>query len=204
MWGFQKSSWSMITPQNFISDSLSILTPSKDILTFYCIWFPKTIHFTYITYILLKYNDIYISVFHVQKKKKIVSSANKTNCNIFDSSQMFLIYKRKSLGPKTHPCSTPQLTFILSDLLPAYCTYCRLLFRELLNHLWSVPLMPYAHSLESNMSCSIVSNVFFKSINTPNMHFLFSIVVVISSVHSINTKDADMLFPNPCWFSLNN
>ncbi len=55
--------------------------------------------------------------------KKLVLSANHTNCNNFDPSQMSLMYRLKSLGPKTEPCGTPHSMFIYSHLFPENCTY---------------------------------------------------------------------------------
>jgi len=63
------------------------------------------------------------------EQKKFVSSANKTKCKIFETSQMSLIYKIKSLGAKTELCGTPHSIIIYSDTQPAKCTYCCLLHK---------------------------------------------------------------------------
>ena len=47
--------------------------------------------------------------------KILVSSANKINLRSFDTLQMSLIYKIKSLGPSTEPC-VHHMRFVLHQM----------------------------------------------------------------------------------------
>ena len=63
---------------------------------------------------------------------------------------MSLIYKRKSTGPNTEPCGTPNVMFDIEELQFLIETYCFLLVKYDSNQRMT-PLTPFFRSLLINM-----------------------------------------------------
>ena len=53
-----------------------------------------------------------------------VSSANKVNSEMIDTSRMSLRYKSNNLRQKIETCETPHRIFSRLDLVPLICTNC--------------------------------------------------------------------------------
>ena len=96
--------------------------------------------------------------------KTVVSSAKWTKCFIFEDLYMSLIYKRKSTGPNTDPCRTPNVMFNTEELQFFLIeTYCFLLLKYDSNQFCMTPLTLLCRSLFIDMLWLTVSNVFEKS-----------------------------------------
>ena len=78
----------------------------------------------------------------------VVSSAKWTKRIWF---YMSLIYKRKSTGPNTDPCGTPNVMFDIEELQFLIETYCFLLLKYNSNQCCMTPLTPLCRSLLINM-----------------------------------------------------
>mgnify|MGYP001595851294 CR=1 FL=1 len=71
-----------------------------------------------------------------------VSSAKSRTLELETYSGRSLMYIRKSKGPRTEPCGTPDATAMVSDCDPFSTTDCVLLSRNDFIHLSVSPLMP--------------------------------------------------------------
>ena len=72
--------------------------------------------------------------------KTVVSSAKWTKRIWFEDLYMLLIYKRKSTGPNTDPCGTPNVMFDIEELQFSIETYCFLLVKYDSNQCCMTPL----------------------------------------------------------------
>ena len=61
--------------------------------------------------------------------ERFESSANKILNKTLETFARSLMYKRKRSGPKIDPCGIPQVILLSSEFVPAYSTYCSLLFK---------------------------------------------------------------------------
>ncbi len=81
------------------------------------------------------------------------------NCSIYVTiTTMSLITRRKIMGPRIDPCTTPHITGNTSLFTPPMLTYCVLPWRYDVNHGMLDTFTPYNRSFFINISWSIVSN----------------------------------------------
>ena len=73
------------------------------------------------------------------------------------------IWQRKSMGPRTVPCGTPESTLTSSVVSPSSTTLIVLFVRKLVSHVWVLPTMPYFSSLYRSFLWGTVSNALLKS-----------------------------------------
>ena len=93
------------------------------------------------------------------KNSCIISKMNKTHL-IWGSIHVIDI--RKSTGPNTEPCGTPNVMFDIEEFQFLIETYCFLLVKYDSNQCCKTPLTPLCRSLLINMLWLIVSNAFEK------------------------------------------
>lgn len=101
-----------------------------------------------------------------------MSSANNTNFPNVAVWRVTNVSVKKS-GPNTDPWWTPQ-ALSKQDHMSSPSSDCCLLSRELLSRVRTPPLVPHCSPLLIHLSWSIVSNAFFRSINT-QLHISFGL-----------------------------
>ena len=68
-------------------------------------------------------------------------------------SLMSLMYSRKSIGPRTEPCGTPDVTSVMSDRAPLTETRCLRFDRKDVIQLCVLLVIPYELSLDRRRLC---------------------------------------------------
>ena len=82
---------------------------------------------------------------------------------------MSLMYSKKSIGPRTEPCGTPDVTSVMSDRAPLTETRCLRFDRKDVIQLFVLPVIPYEVNLDrmnaksNSRSCRRVVSVFTDS-----------------------------------------
>ena len=61
---------------------------------------------------------------------------------------MSLMYSKKSIGPRTEPCGTPDVTSVMSDRAPLTETRCLRFDRKDVIQLCVLPVIPYEVNLD--------------------------------------------------------
>ena len=72
------------------------------------------------------------------------------------------MWQRKSMGPRTVPCGTPESTLTSSVVSPSSTTLIVLSVRKLVSQVWMLPTMPYFSSLYRSFLWGTVSNALLK------------------------------------------
>ena len=67
---------------------------------------------------------------------------------------MSLMYSKKSIGPRTEPCGTPDVTSVMSDRAPFTETRCLRFDRKYVIQLCVLPVIPFEFSLDRRRLCS--------------------------------------------------
>ena len=78
-------------------------------------------------------------------------------------SLMSLMYSKKSIGPRTEPCGTPDVTSVVSDRAPLTETRCLRFDRKDVIQLCVLPVIPYEVSLDRRRLCETLSKALAKS-----------------------------------------
>ena len=97
----------------------------------------------------------------------MLSSANRrildadTRLNIF--VVMSLMYSKKSIGPRTEPCGTPDVTYVMSNRAPSTETRCLGFDGKYVIQLWVLTVIPYEVSLDRSRLCGTLSKALAKS-----------------------------------------
>ena len=78
-------------------------------------------------------------------------------------SLMSLMYSKKSIGPRTEPCGTPDVTAVVSDRAPLTETRCLKCYRKYVIQLCVLPVIPYEVSLDRRHLCGTLSKALAKS-----------------------------------------
>ena len=68
-------------------------------------------------------------------------------------SLMSLMYSKKSIGHRTEPCGTPDVTSVVSDRAPLTETRCLRFDRKDVIQLCVLPVIPYEVSLDRRRLC---------------------------------------------------
>jgi len=142
------------------------------------------------------------SLGHLISLYKATSSANILTEECWTTSWISLIYNKKSNGPKTEPCGTSELTGNHEDCEPHMVTLWKRHVRKERIYLRSVPNMPKASSLSSNLSWGTESNALANSRkrqwtelrSSKNLHQSWAALRSRDTVHR--------LFRKPNWLSL--
>ena len=88
---------------------------------------------------------------------------------------MSLMCSKKSIGPRTEPCGTPDVASVMSDRAPLTETRCLRFDRKDMIQLCVLPVIPYEVSLDRRCSCGTLSKALAKS------RRIASICVLLSS-----------------------
>ena len=76
---------------------------------------------------------------------------------------MSLIYSKKSIGPRTEPCGTSDVTSVVSDRAPLTETRCLRFDRKDVLQLCVLPVIPYEVNLDRRRLCGTLSKALAKS-----------------------------------------
>ena len=106
-------------------------------------------------------------------------------------SLMSLMYSKKSIGPRTEPCGTPDVTSVMSDRAPLTETR-SLRFDRKDGIQWCVlPVIPYEVSLYRRRLCGTLSKALAKSRRMASICVLLSNAVIQSWTASISWDSQD-------------
>ena len=117
----------------------------------------------------------------------MLSSANR---RILDSmfSLMSLMYSKKSIGPRTEPCGTPDVTSVVSDRTPLNETRCLRFDRKDVIQLCVLPVIPYEVSLDRRRLCGTLSKALAKSRRIASVCVLLSNAIIQSWTVLVETR----------------
>ena len=76
---------------------------------------------------------------------------------------MSLMYSKKSIGPRTEPSGTPDVTSVMSDRAPLTETRCLRFDRKDVIQLCVLPVIPYEVNLDRRRLCGTLSKALAKS-----------------------------------------
>ena len=101
-------------------------------------------------------------------------------------SFMSLLYSKKSMGPRTEPCGTPDVTAVMSDRAPLTETRCLRLDSTDVIQLCVLPVIPYEVNLDRRRLCGTLSKAWAKSRRIASICVLLSNAVIQSWTVSIS------------------
>ena len=101
-------------------------------------------------------------------------------------SLMSLMYGKKSIGPRTEPCGTPDVTSVVSDRASLTATRCFRFDRKDVIQLCVLPVIPYEVSLDKMRLCGTLSKALAKSRRIASVCVLLSNAVIQSWTVSIS------------------
>ena len=76
---------------------------------------------------------------------------------------MSLMCSKKSIGPRTEPCGTPDVTSMMADRAPLTETRCLRFDRKYVIQVCVLPVIPYEVNLDRRRLCGTLSKVLAKS-----------------------------------------
>ena len=115
----------------------------------------------------------------------MLSSANRRILDLM-FSMMSLMYGKKSIGPRTEPCGTPDVTSVVSDRAPLTETRCLRFDRKDVIQLCVLPVVPYEVSLDRRRLCGTLSKALAKSKRIASVCVLLSNAMIQSWTVSIS------------------
>ena len=98
-------------------------------------------------------------------------------------SLMSLMNSKKSIGPRTEPCGTPDVTSVVSDRTE---TRCLRFDRKDVIQLCVLPVIPYEVSLDRRRLCGTLSKALAKSRRIASVCVLLSNAIIQSWTVSIS------------------
>ena len=98
-------------------------------------------------------------------------------------SLMSLMYSKKSIGPRTEPCGTPDVTSGVSDRAPLTETRCLRFDRKDVIQVCLLPVIPYEVSLDRRRLCGTLSKVWQ---NLGGLHQFVFYYLMPSSSHGLS------------------
>ena len=99
---------------------------------------------------------------------------------------MSLMYSKKSKGPRTEPCGTPDVTSVVSDRAPLIEIRYLRFDRKYVIQLCVLPVIPYEVSLDRRRLCGTLSKALAKARRIASICVLLSIAVIQSWTVSIS------------------
>ena len=100
-------------------------------------------------------------------------------------SLMSLMYSRKSIGPRTESCGTPDVTYVVSYRASLTDTRCLRFDRNDVIQLCVLPVIPYEVSLYIMRLCGTLSKALAKSTRIASVCVLVSNAIIQSWTVSI-------------------
>ena len=101
-------------------------------------------------------------------------------------SLMSLMYSKKSIGPRTEPYGTPDVTSVVSGRAPLTETRCLRVDRKDVIKLCVLPVIPYEVSLDRRRLCGTLSKALAKSRRIASVCVLLSNAIIQSWTVSIS------------------
>ena len=114
-------------------------------------------------------------------------------------SFMSFMYSKKSIGPITEPCGTPDVTSVMSDRAPLTENRCLRFDRRYMIQLCVLPVIPYEVNLDRRRVCGTLSKALAKSMRIASICVLRSNAVIQSWTVSISWDSQYSPDWNPCW-----
>ena len=96
------------------------------------------------------------------------------------------MYCKKSISPRTEPCGTPDVTYVVSDRAPLTETRCLRIDRKYVIQLCVLPVIPYEVSLDRRRLCVTLSKALAKSRRIASVCVLLSNAIIQSWTVSIS------------------
>ena len=93
---------------------------------------------------------------------------------------MSLMYGKKSIGPRTEPCGTPYVTYVMSDMASLTETRWLRFDRKDVIQLCVLPVIPHVVSLYGRSLCGTVLKALAKSRRIASMYVLLCNAVIQS------------------------
>ena len=121
----------------------------------------------------------------------MLSSANRRILDLM-FSLMSLMYSKKSIGPRTEPCGTPDVTYVVSDRAPLTETRCLLFDRTDVIQLCVLAVIPYEVSLDRRRLCGTLSKALAKSRRIASVCVLLSILLCYNIIAHTNLVDVQL------------
>ena len=106
-------------------------------------------------------------------------------------SLMLLMYSKQSIGPRTEPCGTPDVTSVMSNRAPLTETRCLRFDRKDVIQFCVLPVIPYELSLDRSGLCGTLSKALAKSRRIASICVLLSNAVIQSWTVSISWDSQD-------------
>ena len=91
---------------------------------------------------------------------------------------MSLMYSNKSIGPRTEPYGTPDVTYVMSDRVKLTETRCLRFDRKYVIQLCLLPVIQYEVSLDRRRLCGTLSKALAKSTRIASICVLLSNAVI--------------------------
>ena len=104
---------------------------------------------------------------------------------------MSLMYRKISIGPRTEPCGTPDVTSVMSDRAPLIETRCLRFDRKDEIQLCVLPVIPNEVSLHRRRLCGTLSKALAKSRGMALICVLLSNAVIQAWAVSISRDSQD-------------
>ena len=101
-------------------------------------------------------------------------------------SLMSLMYSMKSIGPRTVPCGTPDVTSVVSDRAPLTETRCLRFDRKDVIQVCVLPVIPYEVSLDRRRLWGTLTKALAKSRRIASVGVLLSNAIIQSWTVSIS------------------
>ena len=101
-------------------------------------------------------------------------------------SLMSLMYGKKSIGPRTEPCGTPDVTSMVSDRAQLTETRCLRFDRKDVIQLCVLTVIPYEVSLDGRRLCGTLAKASAKSRRIASVCVLLSNAIIQSWTVSIS------------------
>ena len=99
---------------------------------------------------------------------------------------MSLMYGKKSIGPRTEPCGTPDVTSVMSDRAPLTETRCLRFDSKVVIQVCVLPVIPYEVNFDRRRLCVTLSKPLATSRRIASISVLLSYAVIQSRTVSIS------------------
>lgn len=140
-----------------------------------------------------------ISPSQVISRKITQSSANKWILEVMQDGKS-LMYIRKSSGPSTEPCGTPEWTALGSELTLLTETNWERFFRKHSSHVRSLGSILSSFNLCNSKLWQTLSKALEKSMNMQSAELVWSRITFNLCVKATSWVSHENVFLKPCWW----